>query len=106
MEVVLCQASERLSGKLGAAPVGDPYQERMANGLRKRSEDSSSDDSSSDEDHGHGHGHGRAPLTDRQARRAARRERRAIRREKKAERRERKARGENKQPYQLFITAI
>ena len=107
MEVVLCQASERLSGKLGAAPVGDPNQERMAHGLRKRSEDSSSDDESSDEDdHGHGHGHGHAPLTDRQARRAARRERRGARRARKAERRERKARGENKQPYQLFITAI
>ena len=98
---MLCQASERLSGKLGAAPVGDPHQERMAHGLRKRGEDSSSDDSSSDEDR-----HGHAPLTDRHARRAARRERRELRRARKAERRNRKAHGDTERPYQLFITAV
>lgn len=108
MEVVLSQASERLSGKLGAAPVGDRNQERMANGLRKRGDDSSSDDSSEDEDdygRGHGNNHG-SMLSDRQGRRAARRERRDAKRARRSERRERKARGEDKEPYQLFITAI
>ncbi|KAF8442297.1 hypothetical protein L210DRAFT_957269 [Boletus edulis BED1] len=112
MEVVLCQASERLSGKLGAAPIGDPNLQRMANGLRQRTGDTSSDDSSSsddDHDHGHHHGHNQG-FSDKHARRATRRERRSERREdrraRKAERRERKARGEFKEPYQLFITAI
>lgn len=101
MEVVLSQGADRLSGKLGPAPVGDPYQERMANGLRRRSE-GSSDDSSSDDDRRHGHnnhnGHG--------DRRAARRERREARRARKAERREWKASGDNQRPYQLFITSV
>ncbi|KAG8212979.1 hypothetical protein J3R82DRAFT_11362 [Butyriboletus roseoflavus] len=99
MEVVLCQASERLSGKLGAAPIGDPRQAHMANGLRNDDDD---DDSSEDEDEGH------TAVTDssRHGRRAARRERREGRRERRAERRARKARGEDKEPYQLFITAM
>jgi len=110
MEVVLCQASERLSGKLGVAPVGDPNQQRMANGLRQRTDDSSSDDSSSEDEYSHGHhqnqGYGQAGFSDKHARRATRRERRSERREdrraRKAERRERKARGEYKEPYQIF----
>jgi len=100
--VVLCQASERLSGKLGAAPVGDPNQERMARRMRRGGDDSSSDSSSSSDEHRHGH----AQLTNRQARRAAKRERRQERRARKAERRERKARGETALPYQLFITSL
>jgi hypothetical protein len=103
MEVVLCQASERLSGKLGAAPVGDPNQQRMANGLRRRPEGESSDDYSSEDE---GPGYGQAPVFDRRARRAARRDRRDAKREVRHSRRERKARGEDKEPYQLFITAV
>ncbi|KAH0833336.1 hypothetical protein J3R83DRAFT_12404 [Lanmaoa asiatica] len=103
MEVVLCQASERLSGKLGAAPVGDPNQERMANVLRKRDDDDeSSDDSSSDEDDRR-----QVPVqTDKRTRRAARRERREAKRTRRSERRARKSRGEDKEPYQLFITDV
>ncbi|KAG9315404.1 hypothetical protein JVU11DRAFT_4554 [Chiua virens] len=122
MEVVLCQASERLSGRLGTAPITDPIQERMALGLRRPGrgdDDYLSDSSSSDSEdyrrgHGYDHSHGHG---DRFGRRAARRERRELRRERRGERREekrarrgerreRRDRGENKAPYQLFITAI
>ncbi|KAF9238518.1 hypothetical protein BU15DRAFT_88360 [Melanogaster broomeanus] len=107
MEVVLCQSSERLSGRLGAAPIGDPHQQHMANGLRRRSsgDDSSSSSSSDSEDeHRHSsHSHKVDYKSDRRARRAARRE---ARRARRAERRERKARGDYNEPYQLFITPI
>lgn len=97
----MCQASERLSGRMGAAPVGDPNQQRMANGLRRRPAGESSDDDSSSEDDRRG-----PALSDRQTRRAARRERRDARREMRHARRERKARGEDKVPYELYITAV
>jgi hypothetical protein len=106
IEVVLCQASERLSGRHGAAPIGDPNQQRMANGLRRRSsrDESSSSSSDSEDDHRHGsHSHGGDYKSDRRARRAAKRE---ARRARKAERRERKARGDYEEPYQLFITPM
>ncbi|KAF8840190.1 hypothetical protein BDN67DRAFT_968899 [Paxillus ammoniavirescens] len=114
MEAVLCQASERLSGRQGAAPVGDPKQQRMANGLRHRtsSDDSSSSDSSDSEDgrRHSSHSHKSDYKSDRRARRAAKREARADRREerraRKADRRARKARGDYEEPYQLFITPI
>jgi len=114
MEVVLCQASERLSGRQGAAPVGDPNQQRMANGLRHRtsSDDSSSSDSSDSEDgrRHSSHSHKSDYKSDRRARRTAKREARSDRREekraKKADRRARKARGDYEEPYQLFITPI
>ncbi|KAI9566816.1 hypothetical protein HD554DRAFT_2024755 [Boletus coccyginus] len=93
MEVVLCQASERLSGKLGAAPVGPK--------MRRRSDSSSSSSESRSSSDGRGH-----ELTGRHARRAARRERREAKRARKAERRERKARGETSLPYELFVTSI
>jgi len=99
MEVVLCQGSERLSGKTGPAPVADPNQQRMAEGLRRRPSSSSS---SSSEDEG------RAPKSqdkksDKQARKAAQKE---EKRQEKQEKKARKARGENKLPHQLVVTAI
>ncbi|KIM57452.1 hypothetical protein SCLCIDRAFT_1219510 [Scleroderma citrinum Foug A] len=112
MEAVLCQGTERLSGREGSAPVGDPYQRRMANGLRRRSSSSSSSSSSDSEDHRHGshsqthtdyRSQRRAMKADR---RAAKHERRDERRARKAERRARKARGENQEPYQLFIQPV
>ncbi|KAL4062904.1 hypothetical protein V8B97DRAFT_1640230 [Scleroderma yunnanense] len=117
MEAVLCQASERLSGREGPAPVGDPNQRHLANGLRHRSRSSSSSSSDSEDDrHGsrsHGHGYNnynndlRAQRRARKAeRREARAERRDERRARKAERRERKARGEHQEPYQIFIQPI
>ncbi|KIK97009.1 hypothetical protein PAXRUDRAFT_825344 [Paxillus rubicundulus Ve08.2h10] len=113
MEVVLCQASERLSGRHGAAPVGDPKQQRMANGLRHRtsSDESSSSDSDSEDERRHSsHSQKGDYKSDRRARRAAKREARADRREerraRKADRRARKARGDYEEPYQLFITPI
>jgi len=114
MEVVLCQGSERLSGKMGAVPIADLNQQRMAEGLRQRrrsssrsSSSSSSSSSSCDEGHGRGSHDWKS---DKHARKAARRERRQLKREAKRERREekraRKARGENKMPYQLVVVAI
>lgn len=97
MEVVLCQGSDRLSGRFGAAPVGDANQMRMAEGLRRDRSDGSSSDSCSSE-----HGSRR----DKEGRRAARRERREARRARKAEKRARKGRGEDERPYELYITAI
>lgn len=103
MEVVLCQASERLSGKMGAAPVGDPNQQRMASKLRQRGKDDTSDDDSSDEGgRGQGFGQNQGPGFGR----GGRRERREARRARRSERREWKARGDDKEPYQLFITAV
>ncbi|KAF9223371.1 hypothetical protein BS17DRAFT_135705 [Gyrodon lividus] len=114
LEVVLCQASERLSGRHGAAPIGDSNQQRMANELRRRTSSdysSSSDSSDSEDEHRHSsHSQKVDYKSDRRARRAARREARADRREdrraRKAERRARKARGEDQEPYQLFIIPI
>ncbi|KAG1738388.1 uncharacterized protein EDB91DRAFT_457841 [Suillus paluster] len=120
MEAVLCQASERLSGREGAAPFGDASQRHMTNDRRRRtsscSSSSSSSSSSDSEDcrSRHGHGHGRAPLvsykSDKRQRRAEKREARAERRQekraRKAERRSGKARGDHLQPYQLFIQPI
>ncbi|KAH7911677.1 hypothetical protein BJ138DRAFT_889209 [Hygrophoropsis aurantiaca] len=107
MEAVLCQASERLSGREGAAPLGDPNQARMANNLRRRQSDSSSDSSDSEDDRRGGGYHHAPPARDyRSDRRARRAERREGRRARKAERRDRKAKGDFDQPYQLFIQAI
>ncbi|KAG1722565.1 hypothetical protein EDB19DRAFT_1767292 [Suillus lakei] len=130
MEAVLCQGSERLSGREGATPLSDPSQLHMANNLRRRasscssssssssssSDSSSSSSSSSDssDDRSHRHGRGRGPSTshkcDKSQRRAARREAKAERRRekraRKAERRSGKARREHSEPYQLFIQAI
>ena len=130
MEAVLCQASERLSGRDGAAPFGDPDQRRMANGLRRRTSSSSSDSSSSlssdsddNKEHHHGYGHGslvshkfdrrqrfverrEAKAERRQAKRAHKEERRQEKHARKAERRARKSRGEHSEPYQIFIQPI
>ncbi|KIJ62891.1 hypothetical protein HYDPIDRAFT_93790 [Hydnomerulius pinastri MD-312] len=113
MEAVLCQASERLSGREGPAPMGDPNQARMANGLRRRTSSVSSSSSSSDseDDHRHGsHSQRTDYRSDRRARRAGKREARAERREdrraRKAEKRARKARGDFDQPYQIYLTPI
>lgn len=117
MEAVLCQGSERLSGREGPAPLGDHGQLRMANGLRHRassssSSSSSSSDSEDDKSHNrHGsYGPSESRKFDKRQRRAARKEAKAERRQekraRKAERRCGKARGENSEPYQLFILAI
>lgn len=132
MEAVLCQESERLSGRDGAAPFGDPNQRRMANDLRHRTSSSSSNSdssssSSSDSDdnrkHHHGHEHGslvshkcdrrqrlaerrEAKAERRQGKRARKEERRQEKRARKAERRARKSRGEHSEPYQIFIQPI
>lgn len=124
MEVILCQGSERLSGREGAAPLGDPNQRHMANDLRRRasscsSSSSSSSSSSDSEDYrdrshhrGHGHGSSVSHKFDKRERRAERREakaeRRQERRARKSERRSGKARSrkEHSEPYQLFIQAI
>ncbi|KAH7920416.1 hypothetical protein BV22DRAFT_1039900 [Leucogyrophana mollusca] len=105
MEAILCQASERLSGREGSAPMSDPNQRRMANNLRRRSSSSSSDSSSDSEDdrRGGSHSHHAPPRDYRSDRRARRAERRENRRARKAERRERKARGDYQEPYQLFL---
>lgn len=116
MEAVLCQGSERLSGREGAAPPSEYGQLQMANGLRRRassssSSSSSSSDSEDDKSHRrHGYGPSASYKFDKRERRAARREakteRRQERRARKAERRSGKARGGNSEPYQLFIQAI
>ncbi|KAI6039886.1 hypothetical protein EDC04DRAFT_1621197 [Pisolithus marmoratus] len=120
MEVVLCQGSERLSGREGPAPLGDPRQRRMAKKLRHRSNSSSSSSSSSssdssDSEGGHHHRSGNAYTrsdykAQRRARKAERRaakaERREEKRARKEERRNRKARGEYREPYQLFIQPV
>ncbi|EIW83752.1 hypothetical protein CONPUDRAFT_163056 [Coniophora puteana RWD-64-598 SS2] len=100
IEVVLCQAHERLSGRIGAAPnVG------FDSAARRAEEDSSSDSDSSSDRHGSHHGsqHSAPMMSGRQERRAARRERKADRRGRKAERRERKRRGDFDQPYRLIV---
>ncbi|KAH7884758.1 hypothetical protein F5I97DRAFT_1938131 [Phlebopus sp. FC_14] len=101
MEAVLCQAHERLSGRAGPAPIGDPHQYHMANGLRRRTSSCSSFSSSSSSS---------SECARRAERRAARHERRAERkaerRERKAERRARGARSEHLEPYQLFIQPL
>ncbi|KAG2369081.1 hypothetical protein BDR07DRAFT_1604964 [Suillus spraguei] len=94
MEAVLCQGSERLSGREGAAPLGDYSQLQTANGLRRpASSSSSSSSSSSDSEDDRRHGHG---LLHRISEKRAR----------KAERRSGKARREHSEPYQLFIQPI
>ncbi|KAG2348066.1 hypothetical protein BDR05DRAFT_926913 [Suillus weaverae] len=116
MEVVLCQGSERLSGREGAAPLADPRQLHVANSLRHRASScSSSSSSSSDSEddrsrHKHGYGPSASHRFDKRQRCAARREAKAERRQekraRKAERRSGKARREHSEPYQLFIQAI
>jgi len=116
MEAVLCQGSERLSGREGAAPLGDYNQLRTANGLRRRASSSSSSSSSSSDSEDdrsrnkHGFGSSASHKFDKRQRRAARREARTERRQekraRKAERRSGKARMERSEPYQLFIQAI
>lgn len=130
MEAILCQGSERLSGRDGAVPLADPSQFHMANDLRRRasscssssSSSSSSSDSDDDKNHRrHGCGSSASYNFDKRQRRAARREAKAERRQekharkaerrqekraRKAERRSGKARGEHSEPYQLFIQAI
>lgn len=130
MEAILCQGSERLSGREGAVPLADPSQFHMANDLRRRasscssssSSSSSSSDSDDDKNHRrHGCGSSASYNFDKRQRRAARREAKAERRQekharkaerrqekraRKAERRSGKARGEHSEPYQLFIQAI
>lgn len=119
MEAVLCQASERLSGREGPAPFGDASQRHMTNDCRRRassrsSSSSSSSSSDSEDNRSHRHGHGHAPSVsykyDKRQRRAEKREARAERRQekraRKAERRGGKARGEHLEPYQLFIQPI
>ncbi|EGN99217.1 hypothetical protein SERLA73DRAFT_182105 [Serpula lacrymans var. lacrymans S7.3] len=102
MEAVLCQASERLSGREGSAPHGSAEQERMARKLRRRtgSDDSSSSDSDSDDGRHMSRGEYRS---DRRARRSERRE---ARRHRKAGRRAAKARGDDQEPYMLYITPV
>ncbi|KAG1821051.1 uncharacterized protein BJ212DRAFT_1445491 [Suillus subaureus] len=106
MEAVLCQGSERLSGREGAAPPSEYGQLQMANGLRRRASNSEDDKSH----RRHGYGPSASYKFDKRERRAARREakteRRQERRARKAERRSGKARGGNSEPYQLFIQAI
>lgn len=133
MEAILCQGSERLSGREGAVPLANPSQFHMANDLRRRasscsssspssSSSSSSSDSDDDKNHRrHGCGSSASYNFDKRQRRAARREAKAERRQekharkaerrqekraRKAERRSGKARGEHSEPYQLFIQAI
>lgn len=130
MEAILCQGSERLSGREGAVPLADPSQFHMANDLRRRasscssssSSSSSSSDSDDDKNHRrHGCGSSASYNFDKRQRRVARREAKAERRQekharkaerrqekraRKAERRSGKARGEHSEPYQLFIQAI
>ncbi|KAG2369082.1 hypothetical protein BDR07DRAFT_1477400 [Suillus spraguei] len=126
---------ERLSGREGAAPLGDYIQPKTANGLRRQASSSSSSSSSSsdsEDDRRHGHGPSASHKCDKKQRRAARREARAERRQekrarkaerrqeerarkaereqekraRKAERRSGKARREHSEPYQLFIQPI
>ena len=116
MEAVLCQASERLSGREGAAPFGDPSQhhDRMTNDHRRRTScrSSSSSSSSSEDDRSHRHGQEpkRSCKSDRRQRCAERRETKAERRQekraRKAERRAGKARGDHPEPYQIFILPV
>ncbi|KAG1798540.1 uncharacterized protein HD556DRAFT_1351144 [Suillus plorans] len=116
MEAVLCQGSQRLSGREGAAPLGDYGQLRTANGLRRRASSSSSSSSSSSDSEDdrsrnkHGFGSSASHKFDKRQRRAARREARTEKRQercaRKAERRSGKARMERSEPYQLFIQAI
>ncbi|KAG2145348.1 uncharacterized protein EDB93DRAFT_1151874 [Suillus bovinus] len=115
MEAVLCQGSERLSGREGAAPLGDYSQLRTASDLRRRASSSSSSSSSSDSEDNRssrrsGCGSSSSHKFDKRQRRAAKKEAKAERRQekraRKAERRNGKARKEHSEPYQLFIQAF
>ena len=115
MEAVLCQGSERLSGRDGAAPLGYPSHLRSRASSRSSSSSSSSSSSDSGDDRNRRHRHdtymsqgsSRSDKRQRHAeRRMAKAQRRQEKRARKFERRAGKACGNNRERYQMFIQPI